>query len=162
MLHHHLVFSFAVYQTSIVGKWHLDHREQYLPTNQGFDEYLGIPFHMSWGSVNPHICAYDVNRTMWSPLYTGTEIIQQPVQVQNIARACTDAATNFIRWNVEEEQPFFLYVAFSHVHQLCAPLFGDKQKPCQWASSKFSDTSPSATFLEAVVEMDWITGEILN
>jgi arylsulfatase A len=32
------------YATSIVGKWHLGHRPEFLPTNQGFDEWLGIPY----------------------------------------------------------------------------------------------------------------------
>jgi arylsulfatase A len=150
------------YQTSILGKWHLGHREQYLPTNQGFDEYLGVPFHMSGGSIDPRICAFDSTRTMWLPLYNGTDILQQPVQVEKLAPTYTDAATSFIRRSAEAQRPFFLYMAFNHVHQLCAPLYGDEANSCQWASSKFSNNSPSATFLEAVSEMDWIAGEILN
>lgn len=30
------------YATSLVGKWHLGHRPDYLPTKQGFDEWTGI------------------------------------------------------------------------------------------------------------------------
>ena len=30
------------YDTYYVGKWHLGHTEEYLPTKQGFDEYFGI------------------------------------------------------------------------------------------------------------------------
>ena len=44
------------YATSIVGKWHLGHRTPYLPTNQGFDEWIGIPYHMSGGSIDNHTC----------------------------------------------------------------------------------------------------------
>ena len=32
------------YATAAVGKWHLGHRPQYLPLNNGFDSYYGIPF----------------------------------------------------------------------------------------------------------------------
>ena len=26
------------------GKWHLGHRQPFLPLHQGFDEYLGLPY----------------------------------------------------------------------------------------------------------------------
>ncbi|HQU52195.1 MAG TPA: sulfatase-like hydrolase/transferase, partial [Saprospiraceae bacterium] len=34
----------AGYATACVGKWHLGSKEQYLPTNNGFDYYYGIPY----------------------------------------------------------------------------------------------------------------------
>src|SRR5690606_27565636 len=32
------------YATACVGKWHLGHRPEFLPTRQGFDRYFGIPY----------------------------------------------------------------------------------------------------------------------
>ncbi|MGA0408423.1 MAG: sulfatase-like hydrolase/transferase, partial [Limisphaerales bacterium] len=32
------------YATACIGKWHLGHHPSFLPTRQGFDHYLGIPY----------------------------------------------------------------------------------------------------------------------
>ena len=32
------------YATSCVGKWHLGHLPEFLPTRHGFDEYFGLPY----------------------------------------------------------------------------------------------------------------------
>lgn len=32
------------YATAIFGKWHLGHKEPFLPTKQGFDEFFGLPY----------------------------------------------------------------------------------------------------------------------
>ena len=179
------------YVTSIVGKWHLGHRTPYLPTNQGFDEWIGIPYHMSGGSIDYHTCnneqQHHVNFTAWLPLYKDTEIIQQPVQIDQLAETYASSAVNFIRRHASEaavsahprrtsgsssssptrvptqrKQPFFLYMAFSHVHQLCGPRDYPEQMTCQWSSSSSSQAQPLSPFDSAVQEMDWIAGQILQ
>ena len=101
------------YATSIVGKWHLGHREEYLPTNQGFDEWFGIPYHMSGGSIDDHVCGFDTNQTIWLPLFEGRRIVEQPVDLTNLAQRYSTVARKFIRRSVESEKPFFLYFPFS-------------------------------------------------
>src|SRR3546814_4903158 len=32
------------YATQIVGKWHLGHLPEFLPTRQGFDDFIGLPY----------------------------------------------------------------------------------------------------------------------
>jgi arylsulfatase A len=41
------------YKTACVGKWHLGHKQQFLPTNNGFDYYFGIPYSNDMDSVSP-------------------------------------------------------------------------------------------------------------
>ena len=122
------------YATKIVGKWHLGQRNEFVPTNQGFDEWFGIPYHMSGGSVDDHVCGRDVNGTMWLPLFQGTDIVEQPVALENLAPRYVDESIDFMKKTTEQDKPFFLYLAFSHVHQLCAPRHAE----CQWASNHFS------------------------
>lgn len=151
---------YGSYATSIIGKWHLGHRKEFLPTNHGFDEWLGIPYHMSGGSVDNHTCIYDSNETMWLPLYEDSRIIQQPVRVDELALRYASRARNFIHRNAHAKRPFFLYMPFSHVHQLCAPRDYPEQEVCQWARRDKKESE--ATFADAVEEMDWIAGRVLS
>ena len=52
------------YATACYGKWHLGHHPKFLPTNHGFDEYLGLPysndmwpFHPTAGIELPRLAA---------------------------------------------------------------------------------------------------------
>jgi arylsulfatase A-like enzyme len=143
------------YATSIVGKWHLGHRPDFLPTNQGFDEWTGVPYHMSGGSVDGHQCYKDSNATMWLPLYHNDKIVEQPVKLNELAHRYANEAMQFLERR--KDDPFFLFMSFSHVHQLCAPKFGSEQESCQW-----SHLGEESTFVDAVEEMDWIAGQILD
>lgn len=149
------------YATKIVGKWHLGQRPEYLPTQRGFEEWFGIPYHMSGGSLEDHICeGKDKTGKLWLPLFEGTSIVEQPVVPETLAPRYVNESISFFQRSIEEDRPFFLYLAFSHVHQLCAP----RQSECQWASTHFSrnKTGYNATFGDALEEMDWIAGKVLR
>src|SRR5688572_10299986 len=38
------------YRTACIGKWHLGDQPEFLPTRQGFDYYLGIPYSNDMGA----------------------------------------------------------------------------------------------------------------
>ena len=40
------------YKTAAIGKWHLGHKKQYLPLNNGFDYYYGIPYSNDMNKIN--------------------------------------------------------------------------------------------------------------
>jgi len=39
------------YKTGMVGKWHLGHKEPYLPLQNGFDEFYGLPYSNDMGPM---------------------------------------------------------------------------------------------------------------
>lgn len=85
------------YATQAIGKWHLGDRQQYLPTQHGFDHYFGIPYSM------------DMLPTI---LYRDNEIVDDLIggKVEDITIRYTNEAIEFIEQN--KSRPFFLY--FSH------------------------------------------------
>lgn len=111
---------------------------------------------MSGGSIDGHVCNTDRKESMWLPLYANSTIVEQPVRLNDLAKRYAASAVAFIEENVIQNNPFFLYMAFSHVHQLCAPRDFPEQATCQWGEEQAS------TFVTAVEEMDWISGKILE
>lgn len=85
------------YATQAIGKWHLGDRRKFLPTQNGFDHYFGLPYSM------------DMLPTV---LYRDNEIVDRldGDKVQDVTIRMTDEAIRFIESN--RERPFFLY--FSH------------------------------------------------
>ena len=112
------------YATAAMGKWHLGlgANGTYLPTRQGFDQYLGIPYSHDQGPCSNLTCfppdvkcfgTCDVN-VVTVPLMHNEVIKQQPVNFLDLERAYSDFATNFITTSATKKQPFFLYYP-SHV-----------------------------------------------
>ena len=145
------------YKTAIVGKWHLGVGEKgmYLPAHQGFDYYLGIPYSHDMCPCKicfyPHApCASSCRNSIVScPLYENTNIIQQPADLTELAEKYSQAATGFIKENAGKT-PFFLYMAFQHTH-----------KP-QFSGKRFTNTSIRGIFGDALSELDWQVGEIME
>ena len=42
------------YKTAIIGKWHLGHKDEYLPLNHGFDYFFGIPYSNDMNKIESH------------------------------------------------------------------------------------------------------------
>ena len=78
------------YMTAIIGKWHLGHRHQFLPLQQGFDSYFGTPY----------------SNDMESLVYMrGNEVEEFEVNQKYITKRYTDEALLFLEQN--QNNPFF-------------------------------------------------------
>lgn len=121
------------YKTSIVGKWHLGHRERFLPLQQGFDEYFGIPY----------------SNDMTAQVYMrGNEVEQFHIDQNLMIQTYTKEATGFIRRNAG--RPFFLYMAHNMMH---VPIH---------VSDRFRGKSGAGIYGDALLELDWSVGEIVR
>lgn len=135
------------YATAIYGKWHLGHREPFLPPNQGFDHFVGIPYS---NDMWPH---HPVNPTFWPdlPLIENTRIINPAVTGEDQAqftRQFTEHAIAFIE--AHRDEPFFVYVPHPMPH---VPLF---------ASDRFEGSTQRGLYGDVISEIDWSVGQILN
>jgi arylsulfatase A len=143
------------YATACFGKWHLGHREPFLPTNQGFDEYFGIPYSNDMWPFHPGVRHLPMEERLkrWPhlPLYEGTEIINpqmMPADQVNLTRQLTQRATSFIREHKDE--PFFIYLPSPQPH---VPLF---------VSEHYEGKTKRGLYGDVVSEIDWAVGELLK
>ncbi len=121
------------YKTALVGKWHLGHLNEYLPTRQGVDEFFGMPY----------------SNDMPSPvLMEGERVVDFTPDQRFLTQRYTERATSFIREN--KAGPFFLYLAHAMPH---IPIY---------ASPAFEGTSEGGVYGDVVEELDHSVGEILK
>lgn len=126
------------YATFCVGKWHLGHLPQYLPTRRGFDHYFGIPYSNDMKN----------RATGGVPLMRDEEVIENPVEQSTLTPRYTAEAVHFIREN--RDKPFFLYLPYTFPH---VPLH---------ASDRFLGKSPRGLYGDVVEELDESVGQILD
>jgi len=145
------------YATAAVGKWHLGHLPQFLPTAQGFDSYYGIPYSNDMAKIKgapnyrtmtddpdyyPDTNDFDV------PLMEDERVTEQPADQNTITRRYTERAVEFIE--THQKQPFFLYLAHSLPH---IPLF---------TSPDFRGQSRRGLYGDVIEEIDWSVGQVLK
>lgn len=121
------------YATGIVGKWHLGHRHEFLPLQNGFDSYFGIPY----------------SNDMESVVYMdGNNVVDFQVDQRYTTKMYAEKAVEYI--NEHAEQPFFLYLAHNMPH---VPIY---------ASDDFVGTSNRGLYGDVIQEIDWSVGEVLK
>ncbi|MFN3150909.1 sulfatase [Bremerella sp.] len=141
------------YATACIGKWHLGHHKQFLPTNHGFDYYFGIPYSNDMDRI---AAAPKGRESFWHPkseyfnvpLMRNEEIIERPADQTTITRRYTEETIKFIDEN--QNKPFFVYLAHSMPH---IPLF---------RSPEFEGVSRRGYYGDVIEEIDWSVGQVLQ
>ena len=127
------------YKTSCIGKWHLGStRNSYLPLQNGFDEYFGLPY--SNDMIPP--------RRESIPLYNGNDTLELDPDQTWLTKKYTEKAVNFIK--DQNDNPFFLYIPHAMPH---IPLH---------RSPAFQDTSARGLYGDVIEELDWSVGQIIE
>jgi arylsulfatase A len=137
------------YATAIFGKWHLGCKEPLLPTNQGFDEYLGLPYSNDMSPLPEHNPRPNAAKNYPPiPLIEGTKVIEVEPDQSKLTTLYTERSVAFIKKN--KDKPFFLYLPHTMVH---VPLY---------VSDKFKGKAKRGLFGDVMEEVDWSVGEILK
>lgn len=124
-------------------------------------------------NCNPLIGDVDINQSYpwlgnvvtddWGAMYTPllhqwnnqTHVAEQPVDLTYLAHRYHRFAREFIRRNAGD--PFFLYLAFSHVHATWDNLPG-----AQYASCMFRGKELGGKFGDCIAELDWIIKGVVD
>jgi arylsulfatase len=148
--------SAAGYATALYGKWHLGSNDGRFPTDQGFDEWYGIP--------------RTTDEAMWpsSPGYSPSimppeQIIEghkgersRTVQVYDLAqRRLMDAeitrrVTTFMERESHARRPFFAYAALTQPHLPTLP------------NPEFAGRTGNGDWADMLAEMDYNVGQMLD
>jgi arylsulfatase A-like enzyme len=128
----------AGYATAMIGKWHLGHREEFMPWNQGFDAFFGVPYSND-----------EKNFFLYESADGTYRRFADPVDQRFLIQRYTSRALAFIEQHAGDAEPFFLYVAHNAPH---VPLY---------PSERFRGRSKRGIYGDVVEELDASVGQLL-
>ena len=132
------------YSTAMYGKWHLGHLPDFLPTEQGFDEWYGLPYSNDMWPFHPDP-RYNFPDL---PLMEGKKILEYNSDQTKLTTEYTKRTVKFIE--THKKKPFFIYFAHAMPH---VPLF---------TSEKFAGKTKRGLYGDVLEEIDWSVGQILS
>lgn len=134
------------YATALVGKWHLGDQPDFMPTRQGFEDFFGIPY-------SDDMTERDWNDgTHWPPLplMRNETVVEAPCDRNELTKRYTQFALEWI--TAHQDQPFFLYW----------PQAMPGSTPTPFASADFRGRSRNGPWGDAIEELDWSLGRLLD
>jgi len=147
------------YATGMFGKWHLGDTEGRYPTDQGFDEWYGIP-NSSDRAFWPDSDSFQEGA---HPDAVFTHIMtskrgQKPKEHEiygrakraTIDREITDHAIDFIKRKAKTGQPFFAFLPYTQTHE-----------PVD-AHPDFKGKTGNGSFADVLAQTDAYVGELLD
>ncbi|MFV0346681.1 MAG: sulfatase [Bacteroidales bacterium] len=133
------------YSTACIGKWHLGNQEKFMPNNQGFDYFYGVPYSNDMDGY------FYKNKDFQSPplpVYRNKEVVEEGPNQDYLTKMWTDETVKYIKEH--KSAPFFLYLAHNMPHT-------------PWhASEKFRGSSSRGLYGDVIQEIDWSMGKILS
>jgi arylsulfatase len=116
------MLSEAGYATGMFGKWHLGRTEGRFPTDQGFDEWYGIPNSTDesvYSSLDgfaesgvPETYVMEAKKGEIPKKVRPYRLDYRPL----IDRDLTDRAINFMKRQAKARKPFFIYLPYTATH----------------------------------------------
>ena len=124
------MLSDAGYETAMFGKWHVGDSPGRYPTDQGFDEWFGIPNSSdeSWwpdseffrDGVHPQVKVEPVMQATRDETPTELEVYDSAKRLI-IDREITDRAKDYMRRKAGGDDPFFLFIPYTQTHMPVEP-----------------------------------------
>ena len=145
------------YATGMFGKWHLGDTEGRFPTDQGFDEWYGIPNSSDrafWPDSDSFQKDAGVEFTYIMTAKRGETPKKHEVYGRakraTIDREITDHAIDFIKRKAKTKQPFFAYLPYTQTHE-----------PVD-AHPDFKGKTGNGSFADVLAQTDVYVGELLD
>ena len=151
------MLSDAGYATGIFGKWHLGNTEGRFPTDQGFDEWYGIP-NSSDQAFWPDSDSFDAESGVRFTQVMESQRGEAPREIgvfdramrRAIDREITTRAIGFMERQVKAGKPFFVYLPYTQTHE-----------PVE-ASDEFRGKTGHGAFADVLAQTDAYMGELLD
>jgi arylsulfatase A-like enzyme len=115
--------------------------KRFRPDRQGFDQFFGVLF-------SNDMALMPIIKFPRFELFDGNRVVESPARNEMLTQTYTHEAVRFIRNN--RSKPFFLYLAHSMPHKPVA------------ASGAFRGKSGHGVYGDAVEELDWSAGQIVD
>jgi arylsulfatase A len=135
----------AGYVSGYVGKWTLGSHEQFLPTNQGFDYFFGIPYSHSYLDQDVENAIYVTSAL---PLIDGVTELEENTDPSDLTTKFTEQAAEFVE--SAGDNPFFLFLSHSIPHRPLMPM------------ENFEGSSKLGIYGDAIQELDWSIGALME
>ena len=153
------MLSDAGYATGIFGKWHLGDTEGRFPTDQGFDEWYGIPRSSDrafWPDSNSFTPGSHPSAVFTHVM--SAKRGQKPKELEvydrakrtTIDREITDYAIDFIKRKASTKQPFFAYLPYTQTHEPVDP------------HPDYNGKTGNGSFADVLAQTDAYVGELLD
>lgn len=148
------------YLTGMAGKWHLGvgPKGAFLPPNQGFHRFLGIPYSHDQGPCQNLVC-FPPNTTCEGtcdqgivpiPLMANLSVVSQPPWLPSLEARYVAFARELMKDAKRRGRPFFLYFASHHTHYP------------QFSNQAFGGRSGRGRFGDSLMELDAAVGALMT